>query len=142
MIRNFLKTFTIVLTLFLSVICQAFAQQLQAEYKFYTYSPEGGFYYDGVKSNKQDKSGFIWILMDNDLFRFDGYQYVSYNQYFQSLDSSTKWIFNYLETDTLGHLYVVANGKLTATSVLSFQGMLSFRRSEATEKTNNRTLCG
>ena len=90
----------------------ALSQQLPSEYKFHTYSPEGGFYYDGVKSVKQDTNGFIWILMSNDLYRFDGHQYISYYRYFQNLDSYTKWKFNFIATDTLGKLYVVANNKL------------------------------
>jgi len=112
MIHVFSKSGVGLIILFVLINCRALSQQLPTEYKFRMCSPEGGFYYDGVKSIKQDKSGFIWILMDNDLFRFDGYQYVSYYRNFRNLDSSTKWKFNYIETDTLGQLYVVANNKL------------------------------
>jgi len=52
-------------------------------------------------------------------------------------DDSSNWEIN----GSSGKI-TPCGGNLTATSVLSFQGMLSFRRSEATEKTNNRTLCG
>ena len=52
-------------------------------YKFHTLSPEGGFYYDGVKSIQQDNDGFIWIVMENDLFRFDGYQFRRYYSYLE-----------------------------------------------------------
>ena len=45
---------------------------------FRTFSPEGGFYFDGVKAIQQDKSGFIWVLMGNDLYRFDVYRYIRY----------------------------------------------------------------
>jgi len=103
----------IVLAIFLGIAFhQTSAQGLPPEYKFHTYSPEGGFYYDGVKSVKQDLNGFIWVLMDNDLYRYDGYEYVSYYRYFRNMDFSKIWKFNYLETDTLGNLYVVANNKL------------------------------
>ena len=112
MILNFLKASISLVIFFVLAYCRASSQQLPLEYKFHNYSPEGGFYYDGVKSIKQDKSGFIWIIMDNDLYRFDGYQYVSYYRYFQNLDSSVKWKFNNMETDTLGQLYVTANNKL------------------------------
>ena len=91
---------------------QASAQELPSEYKFHTCSPEGGFYYDGIKTIKQDSSGFIWVLMDNDLYRYDGYERLSYYHKFQSMDYATKWKFNIIETDTLGTLYVVANNKL------------------------------
>jgi len=91
---------------------QASAQEAPSEYKPHTYSPEGGFYYDGVKTIKQDLNGFIWVLMDNDLYRYDGYEYVSYYRYFQNMDFSKIWKFDYMETDTAGNLYVVANNKL------------------------------
>jgi len=110
MILNLLRTSTLAI-FFVLVYCPVYSQQLPQEYKFHNYSPEGGFYYDGVKSINQDKSGFIWIMMDNDLYRFDGYQYVSYYRYFQNLDSSVKWKFNNMETDSLGQLYVTVNNK-------------------------------
>lgn len=46
-----------------------------ANYRFRTMSPEGGFYYDGVKEIEQDQTGFIWVMMDYELYRFDGYHY-------------------------------------------------------------------
>lgn len=41
------------------------------DYKFRTMSPSGGFYYDGIKAIEQDKEGFIWTMMDYELYRFD-----------------------------------------------------------------------
>lgn len=82
------------------------------EYVFRTMSPDGGFYYDGVKSVKQDKEGFIWILMDNELYRFDGYQYISYYKNFQNIDNTKRWTFTSLETDNLGNLYILVQDKL------------------------------
>lgn len=75
-------------------------------YCFRTFSPEGGFYYDGVKSIQQDKDGFIWIVMDNDLYRFDGYQYKRYYTYFKDKDISNRWQFNVITSDSLGRLLV------------------------------------
>jgi len=103
----------VILAAFLGLtFLQTAAQQLPEEFIFHTRSPEGGFYYDGVKSVKQDFNGFIWVLMDNNLYRYDGYEYVSYYRYFQDLDSSIKWKFNFIETNSSGNLYVVANNKL------------------------------
>lgn len=82
------------------------------DYRFRTFSPEGGFYYDGVKSIKQDTNGFIWILMDNDLYRFDGYQYKRYYTDFKNLDSSTRWLFNDIDTDSSGRLLVATGNGL------------------------------
>ena len=55
------------------------------KYKFRTMSPDGGFYYDGVKAIEQDKEGFIWVMMDYELYRFDGYHYKKYYPYFASM---------------------------------------------------------
>ena len=94
-------------------ICLLFNLPCPAEniknYKFHTLSPEGGFYYDGVKSIQQDSDGFIWIVMENDLFRFDGYQFKRYYSYFRMLDTSDKWYFREVELDASGHLFVSTN---------------------------------
>lgn len=82
------------------------------DYLFRTLSPEGGFYYDGVKSIKQDKQGFIWILMDNDLYRFDGYQHKRYYSCFRQLNTSGEWYFNNLDTDASGNLLVATDNGL------------------------------
>lgn len=55
------------------------------DYKFRTMSPSGGFYYDGIKAIEQDKEGFIWTMMDYELYRFDGYHYKKYYPYFASM---------------------------------------------------------
>lgn len=63
------------------------------DYKFRTLSPDGGFYYDGVLSIEQDNNGFIWVVMENELYRFDGYQYKRYGNLFREIDPSARWIF-------------------------------------------------
>lgn len=80
-------------------------------YKFRTVSPKGGFYYDGVKKITQDKSGFIWVMMYYELYRFDGYQYKKYYQLFKDISPDKKWIFWDIAADKLGYLYVnTSNG--------------------------------
>src|SRR5699024_6124858 len=81
-------------------------------YKFRTISPNGGFYYDGVKAIEQDEDGFIWVMMDYELYRFDGYHYKKYRPYFALMDPTKKWIFNNMSSDTLGYLYVNTNNGL------------------------------
>lgn len=68
--------------------------QLKAwdQYKFRTLSPDGGFYYDGVKSIEQDGEGFIWVMLDYELYRFDGYQYKKYYPVFASMNATSRWI--------------------------------------------------
>ena len=91
---------------------KSFCQPLASEYKFHTYSPEGGLNYDGIISIQQDKTGFIWILMNGNLYRYDGHQFVSYYPYFQNMDHNIRWTFEFMKTDTLGQLYVEANYRL------------------------------
>ncbi|MDR3366671.1 MAG: response regulator [Prevotellaceae bacterium] len=76
---------------------------------FRTLSPEGGFYYDGVKAIQQDKDGFIWALMDNDLYRFDGYQYKRYGSNFREIDREERWFYHNITADTGGRLLVGTN---------------------------------
>lgn len=84
----------------------------EQQYKFRTLSPEGGFYYDGVKSVGQDADGFIWVLMDNELQRFDGYQYKRYYPRFRDLLPGAEWHFAAMATDPAGRLYVTTNNGL------------------------------
>ncbi|MDB0722201.1 two-component regulator propeller domain-containing protein [Phocaeicola vulgatus] len=72
-------------------------------------SPSGGFYYDGIKAIEQDKEGFIWTMMDYELYRFDGYHYKKYYPYFASMAPTKRWIFNNMASDLLGYLYVNTN---------------------------------
>lgn len=78
-------------------------------YKFRTMSPSGGFYYDGIKAIEQDNDGFIWIMMDYELYRFDGYHYKKYYPYFASMAPTKKWIFNTMTSDSSGYIYLNTN---------------------------------
>ncbi|MFV0593505.1 MAG: two-component regulator propeller domain-containing protein [Draconibacterium sp.] len=101
---------------FLIFIFLFFVQVLQVragiDYRFRTVSPEGGFYYDGVKSIQQDKDGFIWILMENELYRFDGYAYKRYFSKFATTDQTKEWEFLNTDVDHDGQLYVATNNGL------------------------------
>lgn len=81
----------------------------KGSYRFRTMSPEGGFYYDGVKEIEQDQAGFIWVMMDYELYRFDGYHYKKYYPYFAELQPTEKWIFKNMASDSSGSLYVNTN---------------------------------
>lgn len=87
-------------------LCSVFAS---TTYKFRTLSPDGGFYYDGVNSIQQDGQGFIWVGMDYELYRFDGYEYKKYYPAFAAMDSTRRWIFHNMVTDDSGQLYVNTN---------------------------------
>ena len=107
-------------------------------YKFHTLSPEGGFYYDGVKSIQQDSDGFIWIVMENDLFRFDGYQFKRYYSYFRMLDTSDKWYFWDVELDASGHLFVSTNKGLFVYDKIADSFKRIFKPNTINIKTDSR----
>lgn len=87
----------------LILCCSSLAQ---TNIKFHTLSPKGGLYYDGVKNIRQDSIGFIWIVMDNNFYRFDGYDYKPYKQLFKNFDDSEGWVFNNIDLDNSGNLYI------------------------------------
>lgn len=88
-------------------------------YKFRTFSPKGGFYYDGVKSIVQDGDGFMWVMMDNEIWRFDGYEYKRYSAYFRNLNIAGIWSFNSMAKDPAGNLYIATNNGLFTYNTLS-----------------------
>lgn len=61
---------------------------VRANVNFQTLSPYGGLGYDGIKAIRQDSTGFMWIVMKEDLFRYDGYEYRSYANRLCPNDSS------------------------------------------------------
>ncbi|NDV83460.1 response regulator [Bacteroides sp. 51] len=69
-------------------------------------SPDGGFYYDGVKAIEQDENGFVWIMMDYELYRFDGFEYKRFYPYFAAISDTTRWVFDTMASDSYGNLYV------------------------------------
>ncbi|MFV0554724.1 MAG: two-component regulator propeller domain-containing protein [Mangrovibacterium sp.] len=89
-----------------------FAANSHDTYRFRTLSPEGGFYYDGVKQIQQDVDGFIWIMMENDLYRFDGYQHKRYYAHFANSNKSVEWIFGNMAADKHGQFLVNTNNGL------------------------------
>lgn len=100
------------LLLLLTLFCIASVSVATEKYKFRTMSPDGGFYYDGVKSIEQDSEGFIWVMMDYELYRFDGYHYKKYYPYFAAIAPTERWIFNTMASDSSGYLYVNTNNGL------------------------------
>ncbi|MDR3118435.1 MAG: response regulator [Mediterranea sp.] len=76
-------------------------------YHFRILSPKGGFYYDGVVDINQDGDGFIWILLDNDLLRFDSHEYKRYSACFPNPENSRE--FRKLAVDSSGQLHVLTS---------------------------------
>lgn len=101
-----------VLLLLLALFCLLPVRATSEGYKFRTLSPAGGFYYDGVKAIEQDAEGFVWVMMDYELYRFDGYRYKKYYPYFAAMAPTKRWIFSNMASDSSGHLYVNTNNGL------------------------------
>lgn len=77
--------------------------------KFHTLSHKGGLSYDGIIDIEQDGRGFMWVLLGGNLFRFDGYSYKSYKDYFYQ-DAEERLIYFYnLEADRDGNLYTTSS---------------------------------
>lgn len=94
----------IILFLLACLVCSA-----KDGYRFRTMSPPGGFYYDGVMAIEQDYDGFIWIVMEDELFRFDGYQYKKYYPYFAAIDHTKRWKFRDMACNSRGDFYINTN---------------------------------
>ena len=86
--------------------------------RFRTFSPKGGFYYDGVMDINQDKDGFIWIMLDKEILRFDGYEYIKYLPKFENLDLSKEISFTEFAKDNSGDLFLLANDAIYKYDIL------------------------
>lgn len=101
------------IVLSLLLIASAFVAKAQEGMRFRTVSPKGGFYYDGVSSISQDGEDYIWVMLENELLRYDGYDYINYSFKFDAFpDSSRAWKFNYMDATTTGLLHVIASNSL------------------------------
>lgn len=92
-----------------SLVCGHASTNLASNYRFRTFSPKGGFYYDGVIDITQDNEGFIWIILNYDLLRFDGHEYKKYSSFFQKKDTTDICHFHSLAKDTAGCLHIMTD---------------------------------
>lgn len=106
-----LKSIVCILT-FSLVSLMAVQSQEKGKYLFHTFSPEGGFDYDGVSHIKQDKEGFIWILMAQHLYCFNGYEYKHYYHHFKQETDQDDKFFNSICVDNTGQIYVAMSDGL------------------------------
>ena len=49
--------------------------QAGGSYQFTTYTQENGLVSGTIRGIKKDKTGFIWLMSENGLTRFDGYTF-------------------------------------------------------------------
>lgn len=87
------------------------AQADLTDKKFRILSPDGGLGNNAIIGFAHSKSGFVWVLMSDDLFRFDGYSYKRYSGLIKKYNISKRWIFTDIEEDASGNLYIsTSNG--------------------------------
>ena len=91
--------------------------EAKESYRFHTFSPEGGFYYNGISSIVQDSYGLIWFTLDNGLYRFDGYECKNYHAAFLTKpdsDLGKAYQLNNVKPDSQGNVFVgTTNGLYT-----------------------------
>ncbi len=106
-------------------------------FRFRTFSPKGGFYYDGVVDISQDNEGFIWVMLDNELLRFDGYEYRRYSSQFRDSAADGESSFISFALDADGNLHV-----LTTNAVYQYDiSADSFRKEIDSSLTNIAIDC-
>ncbi|MEI8086361.1 MAG: two-component regulator propeller domain-containing protein [Paludibacter sp.] len=88
------------------------AQAVLSDNKFRTLSPDGGLGNNQIIGFVQSKSGFVWVLMSDELFRFDGYSFKRYSGVIKRFNLANKWIFTDIEEDASGNLYLASNNGL------------------------------
>lgn len=78
---------------------------------FHTLSPFGGLGYDGVRTIYQDADGFIWVVMKEDLFRYDGYEYSSYAKHLTGTEDGRALLFLGIEEEDGRMLLITSHGE-------------------------------
>lgn len=102
--------FKTILLFISSLLC--FCLYSQDEIKFHTLSPKGGLSYDGIIDIQEDGNGFMWFMLDNNLLRFDGYQYKSYSPDFQTGKEHNSHHFYNITKDKQNNLLVTTQSGL------------------------------
>ena len=82
---------------------------VESNYKIRRVSPEGGLSTNGQRDVRQDKWGFIWVITVNNLYRFDGYTFKLYTYKLNNTTTPISCVFERLEIDKTGDLYVTSN---------------------------------
>ena len=103
----------LILTILISINSLCLSVQTDLfDNKFRTLSPDGGLGNNPVIGFVQSKSGFAWVLMSDELFRFDGYSYKRYSGKIKKFNTANRWIFTDIEEDASGNLYFSSNNGL------------------------------
>ncbi|MDR0895918.1 MAG: helix-turn-helix domain-containing protein [Prevotellaceae bacterium] len=78
---------------------------------FRTMTPEGGLCSDAIMGMEQDGNGYVWIVTEQHLYRFDGTEYKKYYTHFEHSDS-LDYAFSDVTVDRQGRVLVSTNNGL------------------------------
>lgn len=95
----------------LSIVQSSIVYSSNGEPLFQTLSPFGGLGFDGIKTIRQDETGFIWVVMREDVFRYDGYEFNSYANRLSGAADSTTLFFRAIEQEDNRLLLITSNGE-------------------------------
>jgi signal transduction histidine kinase/ligand-binding sensor domain-containing protein len=98
-----------VLKLFLFIVSIAFAAPVFSQIAFCRFSIENGLPETRVNFISQDSTGFIWLAGENNLFRFDGHQFIAYQNTTKNSSAHPFERIRALFTDSHGTLWVGLN---------------------------------
>lgn len=101
-----LKKILFVIGLFFCLSCQMYCQD---SFRFRALSLKGGFTYDGVQNVVQDAHKFIWILLEREILRFDGYDYKRYSSDIIQSNLNSFVIFRQMISDEKKNIYLTTN---------------------------------
>jgi len=78
---------------------------------FQTLSPFGGLGYDGIRTIYQDSTGFIWVVMKEDVFRYDGYEYISYANRLSGTQKGNASLFRGIDEENGQMVLITSHGE-------------------------------
>ncbi|MDR0894597.1 MAG: helix-turn-helix domain-containing protein [Prevotellaceae bacterium] len=81
------------------------------KYIFRTLSPEGGLCPDGILEMEQDGDGYVWVVTEQHLYRYDGTEYKKYYSHFEHSDS-LDYTFDDITVTAQGKVLVSTNNGL------------------------------
>jgi len=90
---------------------QLYAQPIctSSDYRFQHFDMNDGLASESAMGITQDSLGFLWILHDNGLSRYDGYSFKVYRHNPNDSLGPGPPLYGFLELDHHGNLWMVSN---------------------------------
>ncbi|MES1225850.1 MAG: hypothetical protein ABUT20_60790, partial [Bacteroidota bacterium] len=118
---------------FILILVLLFQELLaQSNYQYTTYTQENGLASGTIRGIKKDKTGFIWLMSENGLTRFDGYTFKKFQHNPSDSNSISSIDVRNMVMDKEGDvLFQTANGLCKYIPAVSgFRKVLLFRNSD------------